>query len=62
MIICICEGVNDRDVRRIVSQGACNLSTLKRLCGAGGDCGACRPQLRRMIRETPPAESKTSGG
>jgi len=54
MIVCLCEGVSDRDVRRVVRQGACNLGALQRACRAGGDCGACRPQLRRMLRETEP--------
>lgn len=51
MIICICEGVTDRDVHEAARRGAVNLAALKRSCGAGGDCGQCRPELRRMLRE-----------
>ncbi|MEZ4435836.1 MAG: (2Fe-2S)-binding protein [bacterium] len=51
MIVCICEGVSDRDVRDAARRGADSLATLQQQCGAGGDCGQCRPELRRMLRQ-----------
>lgn len=51
MIVCICEGVTDRDVRDAARRGVVKLSVLTRSCGAGGDCGQCRPELARMLRE-----------
>ncbi|MEZ4473774.1 MAG: (2Fe-2S)-binding protein [bacterium] len=62
MIVCLCEGVNDREVKRALRQGAADLSTLRRECGAGGDCGSCRPQLRRMLRELKSAGRHPPGG
>lgn len=51
MIVCICEGVTDRDVRDAARRGAVTLATLQQQCGAGGDCGQCRAELRRMLRQ-----------
>ncbi|MCB9547130.1 MAG: (2Fe-2S)-binding protein [Myxococcales bacterium] len=62
MIVCICEGVSDREVKRVLRQGACDLGSLRRECGAGGDCGSCRPQLRRMLRELKATGRQTPGG
>lgn len=50
MIICVCEGVSDRRVREAVESGVSNLEGLRRHCRAGGDCGRCRADLRRMLR------------
>jgi bacterioferritin-associated ferredoxin len=52
VIICICEGVTDREVRERVRRGAVSLDALQQRCGAGGDCGSCRADLRRILRET----------
>ncbi len=51
MIICLCEGVTDRDVRDAARRGAANLDDLVQTCRAGGDCGQCRADLRRLLRE-----------
>lgn len=62
MIICVCEGVSDREIRTVTSQGAHSLEAIKKACRAGGDCGMCRPQLRRMAHEArnaqPPAAAR----
>lgn len=51
MIVCVCEGVSDRDVRAAANRGAQTLDAIKRDCRAGGDCGMCRPDLRKLLRE-----------
>jgi len=51
MIVCVCEGVSDRDVRAAATRGAENLDAIRRDCRAGGDCGMCRPELRKLLRE-----------
>ena len=48
MIVCVCRGVSDREVRRAVAAGAACLETLER-CGIGGDCRGCESMLRDMI-------------
>ena len=49
MIVCLCEGISDKEVRRCIDAGACTLRQIKKACGAGSGCGLCRPFLRQMI-------------
>ncbi|MCP4807978.1 MAG: (2Fe-2S)-binding protein [Proteobacteria bacterium] len=51
MILCLCHGVSDRDVRKHVDDGAGNLHAVSQRCRAGSDCGSCANQLRKVIRK-----------
>ena len=51
MIICLCHGVSDRQVREEARHGANSLDAIERCCGAGGDCGHCRADVRKILRE-----------
>ncbi len=51
MIVCLCEGVSDRELQRAVDLGARNLEALESTCGAGGDCGGCHRKLEEILRE-----------
>lgn len=49
MIVCVCAGVSDREIRAAIQAGARTLGDLGRRCRAGVDCGACRDMLRGML-------------
>ncbi|HWP66396.1 MAG TPA: (2Fe-2S)-binding protein [Candidatus Limnocylindria bacterium] len=49
MILCLCQGVSEREVAEAVARGASTLSEVRRACGAGGDCGACVAHIRAQI-------------
>ncbi len=49
MIICVCTGANDREIRRAVDGGAGNLAELSESCGAGEGCGECHRMLLEML-------------
>ena len=51
MIVCMCEGVSDREIRSNIQQGATSLSELAHRCHVGQDCGRCRVMLRALVRE-----------
>lgn len=51
MIVCICEGVSDRQIRASIQSGAKSVQEVGRRCGAGLDCGRCRAMLRGMLGE-----------
>jgi len=62
MLVCVCRGVSDREVREVLARGASTLREVGRACGAGADCGSCRDLIRTMLascapqgREPPPA-------
>ena len=41
MIVCLCKGVSDRDVRAAIDSGSQTVRDVGRRCRAGTDCGAC---------------------
>ena len=57
MIVCLCRGVSERDIRRVVGAGANTAEAVAAACGAGGDCGACRPMLAELVVECGAAAS-----
>ncbi|MFZ2492104.1 MAG: (2Fe-2S)-binding protein [Thermoanaerobaculia bacterium] len=56
MIVCICRGVSDREVRSAIDRGASSLLDLMR-CGIGDQCGSCHHSLRMMLSEAAAAKS-----
>jgi bacterioferritin-associated ferredoxin len=49
MIVCLCHAVCERDLEAMVETGAETAAEIERRCGAGGDCGACKPDIERII-------------
>ena len=49
MIICQCNGVSDRTIRKAVRNGASNHNDVVRACTAGKDCGSCAPAIDEII-------------
>ncbi len=68
MILCVCRAVSDRTVRRLVQEQGCDAREVVRLTGAGTGCGACIPDLCRMVRNeagafiSAGARGESSGG
>ncbi|HEY0591855.1 MAG TPA: (2Fe-2S)-binding protein [Thermoanaerobaculia bacterium] len=56
MIVCLCAGVSDRDVRAAIDGGANCMSSLRER-GIGAGCGSCHPDLRKMLRAAGAEES-----
>jgi bacterioferritin-associated ferredoxin len=49
MIVCVCHGICEKRLEAVVQGGAHTPEQVERHCGAGGDCGACRPDVERLI-------------
>jgi bacterioferritin-associated ferredoxin len=49
MIVCVCNAVCERRLEAAVAAGNDTAEKIERHCGAGGDCGACRPEIERLI-------------
>ena len=52
MILCLCRGVSEHQVRSLVAAGAATVDSVQAVCGAGGDCGACTLALIDLIEAT----------
>jgi bacterioferritin-associated ferredoxin len=48
VIVCICRGKSERDVMRVIGNGAATVRDLQR-CGIGDQCGSCHNSLRSML-------------
>jgi len=53
MLVCLCRGISDREVREVVARGATTLREVGKACGAGIDCGSCRDLIRTLIASCP---------
>ena len=50
MLICHCNGVSDRTVRRVIREGARTVSEVGTACGAGTCCRGCSSSIGKIIR------------
>jgi len=49
MLVCQCRGVTDRQIRRLVREGACSTREVIRATGVGRDCGGCRSSVKKVV-------------
>jgi len=52
MLVCHCRGVTDRQIRRLVKDGAGSTREVARATGAGLRCGGCRSNVKQIVDET----------
>lgn len=50
-ILCHCNGVSERTIRRSIRHGACTADEIGLACGAGTNCAACHVWLEEMLDE-----------
>ena len=51
MLVCHCRGVTDRQIRRLVKDGAASTREVARATGAGLRCGGCRSNVKQIVDE-----------
>lgn len=49
MIVCHCNGVSDRAIRRSIRDGAATTDLVATSCGAGACCGGCRGAVQEIL-------------
>ena len=57
-MVCACLKVGARAVSAAIAGGALTLDAVGAACGAGTNCGSCRPEIARMIAAAPKPEEK----
>ena len=57
MIVCLCNGVSDRTIRRVIDDGAQTVDQVSDACRAGGECGGCREFIGDMLESQARAEA-----
>ena len=51
MLLCHCRGVSDRVIDAAITCGARCPDDVAQACGAGADCGGCRPAIEELLAE-----------
>ena len=51
MIICLCHGISEKDVDKVVARGACSVEEISKCTGAGTDCGSCYAKIRDIAEK-----------
>ena len=52
MYICVCNGINERDIRSAVDAGARTLGDLQRELGVASGCGQCAGEAQCLLRKS----------
>ena len=50
MLVCHCNGVSDRRIRRSIRDGATSPGEIANSCGAGACCGGCHDGIGKILR------------
>lgn len=48
-LVCHCEAVSERSVRKAIRRGACSVEAVADLCGAGSRCTGCVPVVQELL-------------
>ncbi|MGE8136272.1 molybdopterin-dependent oxidoreductase [Novosphingobium subterraneum] len=50
-VVCVCHGIGTNQILTHAEQGAGTVAEMGMACGAGTNCGSCRPAIARLLRE-----------
>ena len=62
MLVCHCRGITDRQIRRLVRDGATSTREVARSSGVGMDCGGCRSNVKQIVDRAVEHEFQKSHG
>jgi len=51
MLVCVCNGISDRDIDDALQGGATNFGDLKKELGIGNCCGQCAAFAKDMVTQ-----------
>ncbi|RZP85956.1 (2Fe-2S)-binding protein [Vibrio vulnificus] len=55
MYVCLCHGVSDKKIRKLViEQGVADIRGIKKCTALGSQCGKCIRMAKEIINETAP--------
>ncbi|WP_308387936.1 molybdopterin-dependent oxidoreductase [Acidithiobacillus sp. AMEEHan] len=48
--ICACKGVDEKTIVQVIANGESTLEGVMRACGAGTECGSCKPEIQQLLQ------------
>jgi bacterioferritin-associated ferredoxin len=58
VIVCICNGVSDKEIRKYLERGIYSIEEIGKLCYAGTDCGKCVDSIEEIIEDVQPTDQE----
>jgi len=52
MYVCLCRGVSESSIQRLVDEGHHTLREIQKKCQAGHDCGQCLFELKKVVSDS----------
>ena len=52
MLVCVCRGITDNDVKNEIFEGSSSFKTVASKLGLGGCCGQCVKYAKDLVSET----------
>jgi bacterioferritin-associated ferredoxin len=49
MIVCICKSVSDRDLAKVIADGAQTVADVTQCTRAGSGCGGCKQSIQQSL-------------
>ena len=54
-VVCSCFGIGRNQIAAEALKGACDVADIGRRLKAGTNCGACRPEIAKLLQASAPA-------
>jgi bacterioferritin-associated ferredoxin len=51
MYVCLCKGVSDRAIKKLVDEGVSSVAEVMRCTGAGTKCGSCISEIACLVED-----------
>ncbi len=52
MLVCICNGISDKDIENAIHEGAASFGDVHAALGVGGCCGQCASYAKTLVSDT----------
>ena len=52
MYVCLCKGITEKHVKKILDSGVMDVKSIQKQSDAGTDCGSCVSHIAKMIKES----------
>lgn len=58
MIVCVCNGISDKEIIDAVARGVCTRSALRQELGVSANCGSCAKSIQALLDKVSDSNSR----